>query len=51
MIVSGSVYESGGRPVSRSLKRTLWPAAQLVGVPLLGHLVCPLQQRQVGLRV
>ena len=25
-------------------------AAQLVGVPLLGHLVGPLQQRQVGLR-
>jgi alpha-2-macroglobulin len=28
----GSLYESGGRPVSRLLKRTLWPAAQLVGV-------------------
>jgi uncharacterized protein YfaS (alpha-2-macroglobulin family) len=32
VVVSGSVYESGGRPVSRSLKRTLWPAPQLVGV-------------------
>ncbi len=28
----GSLFESGGRPVSRILKRTLWPAAQLVGV-------------------
>ncbi len=31
-IVSGSVYESGGRSVNRSLKRVLWPAAELVGV-------------------
>lgn len=31
-IVSGSVYESGGRTVTRSLKRTLWPADALVGV-------------------
>ena len=31
-IVTGSVYETGGRPVSRSLKRTMWPAAALVGV-------------------
>ncbi len=28
----GSLFESGGRPVSRILKRTLWPAPQLVGV-------------------
>ncbi|MCP5474906.1 MAG: alpha-2-macroglobulin family protein [Rhodanobacteraceae bacterium] len=28
----GSLYESGGRPVSRILKRTLWPAPQLVAV-------------------
>ncbi|MFY2765100.1 alpha-2-macroglobulin family protein [Arenimonas sp. MALMAid1274] len=32
VVLSGSVYESGGRPVSRSLKRTLWPAPALVGV-------------------
>ncbi len=32
VIVNGSVYESGGRPVSRSLKRTFWPAPVLVGV-------------------
>jgi hypothetical protein len=31
-IVTGSVYETGGRPVNRSLKRTLWPAPVLVGV-------------------
>jgi uncharacterized protein YfaS (alpha-2-macroglobulin family) len=31
-IVSGSVYESGGRTVSRTLKRTVWPADTLVGV-------------------
>ncbi|MEO8461300.1 MAG: MG2 domain-containing protein, partial [Dokdonella sp.] len=30
--ISGSVYETGGRTVTRTLKRTLWPAAQLVGV-------------------
>ena len=32
VVVTGSVYESGGRPVSRSLKRSVWPAPQLVGV-------------------
>ena len=31
-IVSGSVYESGGRTVTRMLKRTVWPADALVGV-------------------
>ena len=31
-IVSGSVYESGGRTVTRTLKRTLWPADVLVGI-------------------
>ena len=31
-IVSGSVYETGGRTVNRSLKRVLWPANALVGV-------------------
>ncbi len=31
-IVTASVYESGGRPVSRSLKRTFWPAPVLVGI-------------------
>jgi uncharacterized protein YfaS (alpha-2-macroglobulin family) len=31
-IVSGSVYETGGRTVTRVLKRTLWPASALVGV-------------------
>ncbi len=30
--LSGSVYESGGRAVTRLLKRTYWPAAELVGV-------------------
>jgi uncharacterized protein YfaS (alpha-2-macroglobulin family) len=31
-IVSGSVYESGGRTVTRTMKRTVWPADALVGV-------------------
>lgn len=31
-IVSGSVYETGGRTVSRTLKRVLWPAPALVAV-------------------
>ncbi|KRG70670.1 alpha-2-macroglobulin family protein [Pseudoxanthomonas dokdonensis] len=31
-VVSGSVYESGGRTVSRTLKRVMWPATALVGV-------------------
>ncbi len=31
-IVTGSVYETGGRSVNRSLKRVLWPADALVGV-------------------
>src|SRR5690242_15897775 len=30
--VSGSVYETGGRAVTRVLKRVYWPAPQLVGV-------------------
>jgi uncharacterized protein YfaS (alpha-2-macroglobulin family) len=30
--VSGSVYESGGRAVTRLLNRVYWPAAELVGV-------------------
>ncbi|MFT4178455.1 MAG: alpha-2-macroglobulin [Thermomonas sp.] len=32
VIVAGSLYESGGRSVNRSLERTLWPADALVGV-------------------
>src|SRR5690606_37060483 len=31
-VVSGSLYETGGRSVNRSLKRVLWPADALVGV-------------------
>ncbi|MCD9028685.1 alpha-2-macroglobulin family protein [Luteimonas sp. BDR2-5] len=31
-IVSGSLYETGGRSVTRTLKRVLWPADALVGV-------------------
>ena len=31
-IVSGSLYETGGRTVTRTLKRTVWPAAVLVGL-------------------
>jgi len=31
-IVSGSVYETGGRTVNRTLKRVLWPAGALVGI-------------------
>ncbi len=31
-ILTGSVYETGGRSVNRSLKRVLWPADALVGV-------------------
>lgn len=30
--VIGSVYETGGRPVTRLLERTLWPAEALVGI-------------------
>lgn len=32
VLVAGSVFESGGRAVRRSLSRTIWPAAALVGV-------------------
>ncbi len=32
LVVSGSVYETGGRTVSRTLKRVMWPAPVLVGV-------------------
>ena len=32
VIVTGSVYESGGRPVNRSLKRIYWPAPVLIGI-------------------
>lgn len=32
VIVSGSVFESGGRAIRRSLARTVWPAEALVGV-------------------
>ncbi|TDR43967.1 hypothetical protein DFR29_106109 [Tahibacter aquaticus] len=31
-VVSGSVFESGGRSVTRTLKRTVWPAEALVGI-------------------
>ncbi|MBB5880202.1 hypothetical protein GGR74_001350 [Xanthomonas arboricola] len=31
-VVSGSVYETGGRTVTRTVKRVLWPAKVLVGV-------------------
>ncbi|RPE81505.1 alpha-2-macroglobulin family protein [Vulcaniibacterium tengchongense] len=31
-VLTGSVYESGGRSVDRSLERVLWPADTLVGV-------------------
>ena len=32
VLVAGSVFESGGRAVRRSLLRTIWPADALVGV-------------------
>ncbi len=32
VLVAGSVFESGGRAVRRSLSRTIWPADALVGV-------------------
>jgi len=32
VVLSGSVYETGGRTVSRTLKRVMWPAPVLVGV-------------------
>ena len=32
VVVSGSLYESGGRSVNRSLKRVMWPADALVGL-------------------
>ncbi|MDR2871827.1 MAG: alpha-2-macroglobulin family protein [Xanthomonadaceae bacterium] len=31
-VVSGSVHETGGRSVNRTIKRVMWPAAALVGV-------------------
>jgi alpha-2-macroglobulin len=31
VIVSGSLYESGGRAVTRIIKRSVWPAAEIVG--------------------
>jgi alpha-2-macroglobulin len=31
-VVSGSLYETGGRSVNRTLKRVLWPADALVGI-------------------
>jgi alpha-2-macroglobulin len=31
-IVSGSLFETGGRSVNRSIKRVLWPADALVGI-------------------
>lgn len=30
--ITGEVYESGGRPVARSINRTVWPADALVGI-------------------
>ncbi|MBI9075265.1 MAG: alpha-2-macroglobulin family protein [Desulfatibacillum sp.] len=30
--VTASLYETGGRPVTRSISRTMWPAKALVGV-------------------
>jgi len=32
VVVQGSVFETGGRAVSRNLQRTIWPADALVGV-------------------
>ncbi len=32
VVLSGSLHETGGRTVNRSLKRVLWPASALVGV-------------------
>ncbi|MEN1940608.1 alpha-2-macroglobulin [Luteimonas sp. MJ246] len=32
VVLAGSLYESGGRTVDRSLERVLWPADALVGV-------------------
>lgn len=32
VFVRGSVFESGGRAVSRTIKRVSWPAAHLVGI-------------------
>jgi uncharacterized protein YfaS (alpha-2-macroglobulin family) len=43
-IVSGSLYETGGRSVNRSVKRVLWPADALVGVrPLFDDKTAPTQ--------
>jgi uncharacterized protein YfaS (alpha-2-macroglobulin family) len=32
VFVRGSLFESGGRAISRTLKRVIWPADQMVGV-------------------
>lgn len=31
-LITGSLHESGGRPVSRTLERSVWPAGTLVGI-------------------
>lgn len=41
---SVSIYETGGRPVTRSLQRNLWPAAQLIGI----HPLFELQEAPEG---
>lgn len=32
VVIAGSLYETGGRTINRSLRRVLWPADALVGV-------------------
>jgi uncharacterized protein YfaS (alpha-2-macroglobulin family) len=43
VVLSGSLYETGGRTVTRTLKRVMWPANALVGVrPLFNPTMVPI---------
>ena len=52
VIASGSVFESGGRAVRRSMVRTVWPAPVLVGVrPLFDADDGPDANSQIGFEI
>ncbi len=52
VILSGSVFESGGRAVRRSLARTVWPADALVGVrPLFDPEEGPTVRSDAGFQI
>lgn len=52
VIVSGSVFESGGRAIRRSMARTVWPAEALVGVrPMFDPDSGPNSNSEVGFEI